>query len=1073
MKERNTILNAIEPDVPKASPRQEVTLYTPMANENTPGVVKPDGEQFIVDADGTLHVQEEYITKISDITSKNDEETGNTIVTVHLSNGDSKDFVVKKGDTGLPYIVRTTITNYNDNNDGMIQIPLNELSRTPVIDDIIFTVMQSGDKSWIGLLDVINTEYGIDKLQVLCSIDTVVETTGKQGPQGVGIASIVFDKTVETGSQYKITLTNGNTSTFVAPFGPQGITGDTGAGIQSITFDKVVATGYQYKITLTNGSTSTFIAPTGAKGEPFKIEHFYSSIAEMNADADNVSFGEFALILSANPSDDDYGKLYVKKATYFDFVVDMSIQGAIGLTGPAALVITQRVQTSEIPYSNDIVKFSEVSFNRKPNDTDVLTYITYVQVSDDKFNSYLTYAVRMPEEDVTDDSGNVSYAFLINNVDKINADDASSLTIQLGMEGFVQSNRVIFEVQDAPSYISNRKNLQKFLISAYLPIVGTLDDTLPVNITFGDTTYNLYNYLSGGDTIVTIGDLMPVASYSHETGYFFTCELIFLQNSDYVGFAIIPPTFTAKQLERIIEDSDTIVTDLTEDGTKLNIHLSGTVVNKLARTLVEPMTATENLIVGINEQGTQDNLKLGGTLKKVNNTLNVAEENLHGIRYDQSQTLTDNQKAQARSNIGAGASSFSGSYNDLANKPKVNTDNSASLTPENAEILDTDGIQLHKISKTGKLADAIDDDTHKTVTLVEKTKWNGIDNKLDKNNGTATGTTTMEYVVANGIRLNNMIETSGDEDYFIVSDAQGNMKKREVNEVLSDIGGSSVQIYDVMAHDVNFSSNGSSIPVVTETTNAADKTVKNVSFVENIEYIQIKNLSGGMSLNSATNIKLHNYLKTLVYHLDGGFLESVPKFRFYMNNPTVEISYCTPIDEDGMYIYIINYDDGIGIMYRFVYYYSSSAIYSDGNQNIYNLINTKYTKPSTGIPLTDLNISIRQSISKIPTTYVTRSPTKQTYTVTSSGADKNFMAMIGDRGLFEILDSAGTAIATFSSCIVVGQFVYGAGHVFYTKIVGTAATNNDISIGNSKTVKFTLRGSNSSSSAGVSMLTLY
>lgn len=35
------------------------------------------------------------------------------------------------------------------------------------------------------------------------------------------------------------------------------------------------------------------------------------------------------------------------------------------------------------------------------------------------------------------------------------------------------------------------------------------------------------------------------------------------------------------------------------------------------------------------------------------------------------QTLTEEQKAQVRANIGAGASGFSGSYNDLADKPNI------------------------------------------------------------------------------------------------------------------------------------------------------------------------------------------------------------------------------------------------------------------------------------------------------------------------------------------------------------------------------------------------------------------
>ena len=37
------------------------------------------------------------------------------------------------------------------------------------------------------------------------------------------------------------------------------------------------------------------------------------------------------------------------------------------------------------------------------------------------------------------------------------------------------------------------------------------------------------------------------------------------------------------------------------------------------------------------------------------------------VRYDAAQSLTSTQKAQARTNIGAGTSSFSGSYNDLTN----------------------------------------------------------------------------------------------------------------------------------------------------------------------------------------------------------------------------------------------------------------------------------------------------------------------------------------------------------------------------------------------------------------------
>lgn len=54
------------------------------------------------------------------------------------------------------------------------------------------------------------------------------------------------------------------------------------------------------------------------------------------------------------------------------------------------------------------------------------------------------------------------------------------------------------------------------------------------------------------------------------------------------------------------------------------------------------------------------------------------------------QTLTDEQKTQARANIGAGTSNFSGSYNDLINKPNIPA----------ASVIDT------TLSKSGQAADA-------------------------------------------------------------------------------------------------------------------------------------------------------------------------------------------------------------------------------------------------------------------------------------------------------------------------------------------------------------------------------
>lgn len=66
------------------------------------------------------------------------------------------------------------------------------------------------------------------------------------------------------------------------------------------------------------------------------------------------------------------------------------------------------------------------------------------------------------------------------------------------------------------------------------------------------------------------------------------------------------------------------------------------------------------------------------TTRKINNKalsadITLSASDISGaVRYDTaSQGLTTTQKANARTNIGAGTSSFSGSYNDLTNKPTI------------------------------------------------------------------------------------------------------------------------------------------------------------------------------------------------------------------------------------------------------------------------------------------------------------------------------------------------------------------------------------------------------------------
>lgn len=118
---------------------------------------------------------------------------------------------------------------------------------------------------------------------------------------------------------------NGTTFTFGIPAGAQGVQGPQGQpgpqgeqGIQGIQGVK------------------------GDPGEPFSIYEVYTSVSEMNADAPNVPQGKFVIIETSNVQDPDNSKLYVKGATQFEFVTDLS--GAQGIQGPQGVQGEQGIQ---------------------------------------------------------------------------------------------------------------------------------------------------------------------------------------------------------------------------------------------------------------------------------------------------------------------------------------------------------------------------------------------------------------------------------------------------------------------------------------------------------------------------------------------------------------------------------------------------------------------------------------------------------------------------------------------------------------------------------------------------------
>lgn len=111
-----------------------------------------------------------------------------------------------------------------------------------------------------------------------------------------------------------------------------------------------------------NASTWLYLANLqGAQGEkgdagaPFAIYKTYTSVAAMNADAENVPDGRFVLIETGNVDDEDNSKLYVRTvggAADFQFVTDLS--GAQGIKGDNGTTFTPSVDTNgNLSWSND------------------------------------------------------------------------------------------------------------------------------------------------------------------------------------------------------------------------------------------------------------------------------------------------------------------------------------------------------------------------------------------------------------------------------------------------------------------------------------------------------------------------------------------------------------------------------------------------------------------------------------------------------------------------------------------------------------------------------------------------
>lgn len=155
------------------------------------------------------------------------------------------------------------------------------------------------------------------------------------------------------------------------------------------------------------------------------------------------------------------------------------------------------------------------------------------------------------------------------------------------------------------------------------------------------------------------------------------------------------------------------------DGNYNNLSNQPTIPSKTSQLTNDSNFATTNQV---NAKYTKPSAGIPKTdlASAVQTSLDYAD---NAVRYNANQSLTADQKIQARNNIGAGTSNFSGDYKDLSNKPTI---------PEAVSIVQTTGTSTTAVMSQKAVTDNLN-------TKLSKTDNTGIEVIGTKKNTTTLG----------------------------------------------------------------------------------------------------------------------------------------------------------------------------------------------------------------------------------------------------------------------------------------------------------------------------------------------
>lgn len=250
-------------------------------------------------------------------TTTSNEDGGENVITITLTNGNKSTFKVKngskggKGDAGkgISKVEKTstsglsdtyTIT-YTDGSTSTYTVMNGDKGDAGIgIKSILQTTTSSADGGenvvTVTLTDDTQNTFkfkngskgsagrGISKVEKTGTVDhtdtytitytdsttsTFTVVNGKDGTDGVGIKTVAQTTTSSTDggeNVITVTLTNGNTSTFKVKNGSKGSKGDAGNGIKSIAKTSTSGLVDTYTITFTDNTTTTFTVTNGKDG---------------------------------------------------------------------------------------------------------------------------------------------------------------------------------------------------------------------------------------------------------------------------------------------------------------------------------------------------------------------------------------------------------------------------------------------------------------------------------------------------------------------------------------------------------------------------------------------------------------------------------------------------------------------------------------------------------------------------------------------------------------------------------------------------------------------------------------